>query len=467
MNTQTILGRKAFFKMAVTIAMPIMVQNLISTLVGSADTIMLGYVSQNAMAASSLANQLQLILSMAFFGLTAGASVLTAQYWGKKDYTTIERVMGLAMRIAMSIVLLFFVAAFCFPSAVMRCFTTEKPIIEEGSRYLRIISFSYLFMGFSQIYLAVQRSIERVLLPTVTYVVSLTLNVAINAIFIFGLFGLPRLGLVGVALGTVTARFVECIICIVHSMRSKIVRFRLRYLFAKAGVLVKDFLKLSIPSLINDVAWSTAFSMFSVIIGHLGSDAVAANAVAIMALNIGAVVTRGFANATTIIIGKTLGENHIAGAKIYARRMVWLTSIFGLLGGLVIIGIRPIILSLYADKLTETALSYLSAMLYMQSYHLWGEGMNTCWICGCFRGGGDSRFGMILDTTFMWCVAVPLMALAAFVLKLPVTGVYFVMCLDEFEKMLPCYLHYRRFSWLKNITRDQSELETQSPSLRS
>ena len=103
----------------------------------------------------------------------------------------------------------------------------------------------------------------------------------------------------------------------------------------------------------------------------------------------------------------------------------------------------------------------------MQSYHLWGEGMNTCWICGCFRGGGDSRFGMILDTTFMWCAAVPLMALAAFVLKLPVTGVYFVMCLDEFEKMLPCYLHYRRFSWLKNITRDQSELEPQSPSLRS
>lgn len=447
-----------FFKMAVTIAMPIMIQNLISTLVSTADTVMLGYVSQDAMAASSLANQVYTVLWMTLNGLITGGCVMASQYWGKKDYDTIERVMGLTVRFAFAISLLFFIVAFGFSDSVMRLFTSEENIIYEGAHYLRIVSFSYLFMGFSQIYLSIQRSIERVILPTVTYIVSLAVNVLLNATFIFGLFHMPKLGLAGVAIGTVTARFVECLICAVHSGYTDRVKFRVKYVFAKSGILFGDFMKLSLPSLINDVAWSLAFSMYSVILGHLGSDVVAANAIANMVLNIGAIVTRGFANATTVIVGKTIGENNILAAKIYAKRMVRLTAFFCVLGGALIIGIRPFVMSVYAGKLTQSAVSYLGAMLIMQSYHLLGEGLNTCWICGCFRGGGDAKTGMIIDCLSMWLAAVPLMAIAAFVLKLPVEAVYFVMCLDEFEKMIPVYIHYRKYNWLTNITREKDEL---------
>ena len=166
-TSENVVNRRQFLKMATIIAMPIMIQNLISTLVSTADTVMLGYVSQDAMAASSLANQVYTVLWMTLNGLIAGGSVIASQYWGKKDYDTIERVLGLAVRFSLVISILFFVIAFFFSDNVMRLFTSEEIIISEGSRYLKIIAFSYVFTGFSQIYLSIQRSVERVILPTV------------------------------------------------------------------------------------------------------------------------------------------------------------------------------------------------------------------------------------------------------------------------------------------------------------
>lgn len=449
-----VMGKVAFLGMATTIAMPIMVQNLISTLVSTADTIMLGYVSQDAMAASSLANNIFTLFWMITNGLITGATVLGAQYWGKKDTKTIEQVLGIALRYAIVVGILFSILAISFPQTIMGFFSNDADVIREGTTYLRIVGISYVFTAFSMAYFSIIRSVEKVLLPSIVFVMSLGINVFLNAVFIFGLFHMPKLGLAGVAIGTTTARIFECVVCLIHGCFNRDIRIRLRNIFRRDKVLTKDFLHISIPAIINDGAWALAFSMYGVILGHMGSDAVAANAVANMALNIGAIVTRGFANATTIIVGKALGGGNIQVAKVYARRMVWLTLLFSCLGGVVILVIRPWVMSLYVGKLTETAVRYLGAMLIMQSYHLVGEGLNTCWIGGCFRGGGDSRFGMIVDTLCMWLVAVPLMAAAAYLWKFSVIGVYFVMCLDEFEKMIPVMIHYRKFTWLKNITRE-------------
>lgn len=436
-----------------------MIQNLISTLVNSADTIMLGYVSQTAMAASSLANQYTFVLFCFYYGLSAGTSVLCAQYWGKGDKQTVERILGLASRVVILISLIFFSISFFFPGAVMRLFTSSPETIHEGIRYLRVLSFSFIFMGFAQIFVSALRSVGKVVFPSVIYVVSLLVNVLLNAAFIFGLFGLPKLGVIGVALGTVSARVVEAVMCIVYSAVSRDVKIKLENLFRPSGVLFKDFIKISAPAVINDLVWGLAASTFTAILGHIGDDMVAANAVAVMVVNMGAIVCRGFANATTIIVSQTLGENRMEDAKVYAGRMLRLTFVVSLLGCGVILAIRPLMLRFYSDKLTPTALSYLGILMIMTTWRLVGEAVNTCLICGCFRGGGDSKFGMILDTIFMWGVAVPLMAVAAYVLKLPPIWVYFVMTLDELEKMPFIFIHYFKHKWMKNITRDQKELE--------
>ena len=412
---KTRLEKKQFLLYAIQLAFPIMIQNLISTLVNSADTIMLGYVSQTAMAASSLANQYTFVLFCFYYGLSAGTSVLCAQYWGKGDKQTVERILGLASRAVILISLIFFSISFFFPGAIMRLFTSSPETIHEGIRYLRVLSFSFIFMGFSQIFVSALRSVGKVVFPSVIYVVSLLVNVLLNATFIFGLFGLPKLGVIGVALGTVSARVVEAVMCIVYSAVSRDVKIKLENLFRSSGVLFKDFIKISAPAVINDLVWGVAASTFTAILGHIGDDMVAANAVAVMVVNMGAIVCRGFANATTIIVSQTLGENRMEDTKVYASRMLRLTFVVSLLGCGVILAIRPLMLRFYSDKLTPTALSYLGILMIMTTWRLVGEAVNTCLICGCFRGGGDSKFGMILDTIFMWGVAVPLMAVAAYV----------------------------------------------------
>lgn len=448
------LSKRDFLKYASKLAFPIMIQNLISTLVNMADTIMLGYVSQTAMSASSLANQFTFVLFCLYYGLSAGTSVLCAQYFGKGDKKTVEKIIGLAERLSIIISLVFFVISFSFPASIMGIFTSSPDTIAAGSQYLKVVSFSFIFMGFSQIFMSALRSVGKVLLPSTIYIISLCVNVVCNASFIFGLFGLPKLGVTGVALGTVIARIVEVLICLIYSLVSKGIKFRVKYLFAKTGVLMSDFIKIAAPSVVNDVVWSLASSVFASILGHIGDDMVAANAVAIMVVNIGAIACRGFANATTIIVSQELGQNHIEAAKEYGRRMLNITIAVALIGCAIIIVIRPIMIDFYRDKLSETAISYLGSLMIMTTWRLIGEGINTCLICGCFRGGGDAKFGMITDTLCMWLIAVPLMAIATYVFKLPPLGVYFVMTLDEFEKMPFVFWHYKKGNWTKNITRE-------------
>ena len=454
----TILSRKKFLVWALTLSLPMMVQNLIDTLVNSADTIMLGYVNQNAMSASSLANQFSFLMFCVFYGLTTGTSVLCAQYYGKGDYKTLERIIGLSVRITVLISVAFFLLGFLFPGTVMRIFTNEPEIIEEGIRYLRILSFSFLFSGVAQVYTGAIRSVGKVVFPTVNCLVSLAVNVFFNAAFIFGFWFFPRLGVVGVAIGTVIARFVEALLCVIYSRIAKEARIRVKYLFAKAGILFKDYMKICVPATGNDVVWALATTVFAAILGHMGSDIVAANSVSIMVVNIGAIALRGFAQATTIVISQTLGRDDKKAAKIYAKRMLLLTLFVGVLGCAIMILLRPMILSFYKDKLTPTALYYLGIMIFMTTYRLIGEGINTAIICGCFRGGGDSKYGLIMDSIFMWGVAIPIMAIAAYVLKLPPIWVYFTMTLDELEKMPAVFIHYNKFTWVNNITRTEAEL---------
>lgn len=451
MNTET-AKPSSFYRDMFRLALPIVVQNLITTAVSSADVIMLGWVSQTALSAGSLASQIMFILNLVYSGVSSGIGMLAAQYWGKKDTKTIEEIMGIGMKLSIPVSFLFFVMACFFPQVLMMIFTSEAELIQAGMPYLRIVGISYLFMSVSQVYLCTMRSIERVVFATVTNASALILNIILNGVLIFGLFGLPQMGIVGVALATAIARGVELVICMADACRFTVLRFRPRILLGHNKILFQDFMKYSLPAFGNEVSWGLAFSMYSVIMGHLGSDMVAANAVVIVARNLGTVVCFGLANAGAILLGKAIGAGRMETVKADASRFCKVTFASGIAGGILIFLLRPVFMNM-AD-LSQISRGYLSGMLYINMYYVLGQAMNTTVICGIFRSGGDSKWGFICDFIDMWLFSVPLGFFSAFVLKLPPLTVYFIICLDEFVKMPFIYRHYKSYRWLKNITRE-------------
>ena len=445
-------GSSSFNKDILRLAVPIVLQNIVTTAVNSADVIMLGFVGQDALSAGSLANQVMFILNLVYSGISSGIIMLAAQYWGKKDTKTIEHIMGIGMQLSLFISGTFFIMAFFFPHILMRIFTNDVNLITAGIPYLRMVSFSYLFMSFSQVYLCAMRSIERVNFSTVTNAVALILNIILNAVFIFGLFGAPKLGIIGVALATVIARGVEFTICVIDNFIPKAIHFHIKNVLEINKILFFDFMKYSLPAFGNEIVWGVAFSMYSVIMGHLNSDIVAANAVVVVARNLGTVACFGIANAGAIILGKSIGSGNTDTIKSDSSRFVKITSISAVVGGIVIFLLRPVFFSM--TDLTPTAQSYLSIMLFINMYYIVGQAFNTAMICGVFRSGGDSKWGFFCDIIDMWCYSVPLGFISAFVLKLPPMWVYFLICTDEFVKIPFVYKHYKSYKWLKNITRD-------------
>jgi len=445
-------GSSSFNKDILRLAVPIVLQNIVTTAVNSADVIMLGFVGQDALSAGSLANQVMFILNLVYTGISSGVIMLAAQYWGKKDTKTIEHIMGIGMQLSMFISSMFFIMAFFFPHILMRIFTNDINLITSGIPYLRMVSFSYLFMSFSQVYLCAMRSIERVHFSTVTNAVALILNIIFNAVFIFGLFGAPKLGILGVALATVIARGVEFTICVIDNFIPKAIHFHIKNILEVNKILFFDFMKYSLPAFGNEIVWGVAFSMYSVIMGHLDSDIVAANAVVVVARNLGTVACFGIADAGAIILGKSIGSGNTDTIKSDSSHFVKITSMSAVVGGIVIFLLRPVFFTM-AD-LTPTAQSYLSIMLFINMYYIVGQAVNTALICGVFRSGGDSKWGFFCDIIDMWCYSVPLGFISAFVLKLPPMWVYFLICTDEFVKIPFVYKHYKSYKWLKNITRD-------------
>jgi len=442
---------KTFYKSLFSLVIPIAIQNLITSAVNSADVFMLGFVGQAELSAVSLANQVQFLISGIFFGITSGIVMLCSQYWGKKDTDAIQKVMGIAFKISFLICLFFTLAAFFFPKTVMTIYTNDIELIEIGIDYLRIISFSYLLLSFSQVYLSVLRSLERPHISTIISSIALLTNVLLNAVFIFGLFGAPKLGVLGVAVATTIARVLEVILCLFDLFTNKIFKFNLKLAMKWDKLLFLDYLKYSVPALLNDIAWTAAFSTYSIIMGHLNADVVAANSVVSTVRNLLTVVCFGISSGGTVLLGKEIGEGRLEDAKEDSWKLIKASVISGIITGFILFLVKPIVFECFI--LTERAYEYLDFMLNINTYYIIGQIFNTVTIAGIFRAGGDSRFGLICDTIDMWLVSVPLGFLAAFVFDLPPMVVYFILCLDEFWKIPFVWKNYKSYKWLQNITR--------------
>lgn len=434
------------------LTLPIIIQNIFNAAVSSADVLMLNSVGQEAISAVSLATQYSNLLLTFFSGLGSGIAMLCSQYWGKKDIKTIEQVQGIALRFTFCAVLLLTFSSLFFSRFMIGFYSKDPVLITLGSSYLRIVAFSHLFWGLSETYFYTLRSIERVKISTLVNLFTLFLNIGLNALLIYGFFGLPKLGVMGVAVATTISRMVQFIICLMISRSSKDVRLRFLSVFEKNPLLFRDFLHLSIPALANTMIWGIAFSMYTAIMGHLSSDVVAANSVVSVVRSFGTVFCYAISSSAGIYIGKFIGAGQMREAREYSKRAIILTVCAGILGGLLILLIIPFVLQI-AD-LNNTAMGYLKIMLYINSVYIMGTAVNGTMINGIFRSGGDSKFGLRCDIVDMWIYAVPLGLLSAFVFKFPPMVVYSLLCTDEFVKWPWVFRHYKSGKWLKNITRD-------------
>ena len=341
----------------------------------------------------------------------------------------------------------------------MRILTDNEELISLGARYLRILSVSYLFMSVSQIYLAVIRSMEQAKLSATISSISLLFDTAVTALVVFVLYPHdPIKAVSGVALSTMLSRGVELAFCMIHSKMKGKVKVRFAYLFHFDRPLFRDFVKYAAPVQSNYLVWGGALTATAAIIGHVSNDMVAANSIASMVKNLVLVLCAGISQGGGVLIGKALGEGRVEDAKRDGGKVVRWAIVLGIAaGGLILLG-RPLALSL--ASLTEEARNILNGMLFICSYYCVGKSLNSTVIAGIFCAGGDSKFGFLCDTIVMWGVIIPAGVVCAFFLKLPPVMLYAVLCLDEFLKIPFMAIHYRKYKWLKNITRETAKEAT-------
>ena len=445
--------KDTFWKKLTPLVFPIAFQQLMSALVSTSDTLMLGLIDQSSLSAVSLATQISFVVSLFIFGLTGAGSLLAAQYWGKGSRDDVEQVFAVMLRPMTLVGGVFTLAAFFVPKLLMRIFTPDPVLIDLGSGYLRAVALSYVLMCITQSYLCIMRNSGRATTATAISSTGVVLNIILNGILIFGLLGFPALGAVGAALATTITRMVELVWVLAETARPDRIKLRKRYLFGKCP-LTADYWKHGTILVANNVVWGVGITMGSVILGRLGSDAVAANSIAMTMKNLVNCFCMGLASGGAILVGNELGADQLDTAKRYGGKVVRLALISGTITAVFLISMTPAILRV--AELTPQSQEYLRWMIVVCAINLIGMSNNSAIISGIFPAGGDTRFGFICDVITLWVIVVPLGMLGAFVWKLPIWVVYIFINMDEWVKIPAVFHHYRKYQWVRNLTREET-----------
>ena len=356
-------------------------------------------------------------------------------------------------RACIIIVAVFVAIATILPEEFMRIYTSDIRVIEEGAIYLRIISIGYIFYALTNATIMMLRSVKTVKISLVVYSVSLMVNAIFNYIFIFGKFGVPALGVKGAAIATVMARIVEFLIVIIFMVKyENKICLRAKHLLKVDKIILKDFMVNCTPVLFNEFLWSTGSTMISIIIGRLGTETVAANSISNVVFQFVTVFIFGLSNATAVIIGNTIGEGKNEKAKEYSRTVGVLSILMGIMAGVVILLIRPIVVDFYnvSQATKDIAIQIMNSMSIIVIFQSFGITL----MMGVLRGGGDAKFVLVNDIIFLWLVAIPCGFLTAFVLKWPIAAVFFVVKSDEIIKSIIATIRVLSGKWVRNVTRD-------------
>ena len=445
------IDNRVFYKRLTQLALPIAFQSLMLAAVAAGDALMLGRIAQEEMTAVSLATQVQFVQNMFLSAVTGAGAILGAQYFGKGDARAVRMLFNLMLRFCGLISLLFFAACELIPEQLMRIFTHDEPLIALGSAYLRIAGWSYLLTGVSQCYLTAMKVTDHV--PASAWISSAAViaNILLNAVFIFGLLGLPRMQSRGAALATTLARVIELALCLGVSMGKQYILPDLKRLFRGSRQLTRDFARQCLPLLGGSLFWGVGFTSYTAIIGHMGADAAAANSVAAVVRDLICCACNGIGSAAGIMVGNELGAGRLDMGKAYGVKLKNISWVIGFASTALVLALTPLVVRMVI--LTPEAHSCLTGMMVIMAVYMIGRCVNTVTINGVLDGGGDTLFDMYSLAVCMWGIAIPLALLGAFVFHWHPLAVYACTCLDEVGKIPWVMLRFRKYKWVRDLTR--------------
>ena len=452
----TLIDKRKFNRELIRLALPFSLQSLMLASVAAADALMLGQVAQNEMTAVSLATQVQFIQNMFLSSATCAGAILGAQYWGKGDRRTMEDLFNIMLTWSVLISVGFFLACELIPGLLMLAFTDDPELIRIGSAYLRIAGWSYLLTGISQCYLSILKVTDHVRAGALISSAAVVLNILLNSVFIFGLLGMPAMQAGGAALATTVARLIELLLCLAVSSGPACIRPAFSRFLHQPRQLLRDFAAQSLPLLGGSLCWGVGFTSYTAIMGHMGTDAAAANSVAAVVRDLICCVCTGIGNAAGIMVGNALGAGKLELGKAYGIRLKNISYAVALLSTALVLAVTPLVVRMVL--LSDQARSYLTGMMVIMAVYMIGRCINTVTINGVLDGGGDTIFDMYSLIVCMWGIAIPLALAGAFVLHWPVLAVYACTCLDEVGKIPWVMFRLRKYRWVRDLTRTAEEL---------
>ena len=444
---------EGLYRRFLSLAVVLVLQNVVTLSVNLADNMMLGAYSETALAGVAAVNQIQFVYQQLLHALGDGVVIVGSQYWGKNQTVPMKRLASAAMRFGLVLSIALFAVVSLIPYRVMGIFTRDSGIIAEGARYLNIIRFTYLFFAVTQILLATLRSVETVKIAFKLSVLTLFVNCGINYVLINGHFGAPEMGVEGAAIGTLAARILECIVLLLYiSKRERKLNLKWRDYLAWDRILTGDYLKVTIPMLTVQGLWGVNTALQTVILGHMTANAIAANSVASTLFLMVKSMAVGSAAATSVMIGKAVGSGDCDRAVSYARSLQRIFVLIGIVSGTLLFFIRIPVLSLYdlsaeTREMANTFLIILSVVCVGMSYQMPTNN-------GIIRGGGNPMFVVKMDLISIWLIVIPVSLFMAFVVK--ASPVVVVCCLnaDQIFKVVPAFLEVRYGNWMRKLTRD-------------
>ena len=445
---------RAFFKAMLSIALPITIQNLIASSVNMLDTLMITSLGQGSLAAVGLANQVFFFYGVTVFGISTGSAIFIAQFWGNRDKQNIKRVLGLSLTLSSLLGILFTLAALFIPEYLMKIFSKDPEVIAIGVKYLKTVSVSYIITGISFSYAVASRSVGEARMPVMASFVSLIINGVLNYLLIFGKFGFPRLGVAGAAYATLIARVAELLIILhfVYSSRGPLAA-NIREMTDWNENLIRRYFRTATPVIFNEVFWSLGTVLYSIAYAKIGTEAAAAVQILNVVQNIFMVITRGMGNACTVLVGNKIGAGEEETAIQYANRFLILSIGVGLFLGAGIFLSSDLILKAFRN-LTPELYDTSKKLLIVLAIFFTIKVYNGTMIVGVLRGGGDTRFSMILDMVGVWFIGVPLAFIGALVLKFPIYYVTPMVYMEEIVKAIMGTPRVISRKWVTNLIED-------------